>query len=241
MKEGKVRFWVLCYFLLLSVITVAQVSKPLIGVVFRKGTSVRIYNATVYNLNKGISVSTDHFGLFTIMSSIGDTLSIEAEGYIGQKVGVRNYSDVMVYLVGTNVLAEVKVTGISPKQNLKEVEEEFRKKGIYYKGKPPLALLLPFGGSPLTFFHELLSKDGKRARRFHKYAEAELEYYEIARRFNDNTIKKTVNIKEEELEEFKKLYWPSADLVKGWNDFDLFNYIKRSYKDFTENKPKSTS
>ncbi|WP_207421053.1 hypothetical protein [Desertivirga brevis] len=236
MKEVKKQFCVLWCFLLLASATVAQVSKPVIGVVFRKGTSTRVYNATVYNENKRISVSSDHFGLFSIMASVGDTLIIEAEGYTGQKVPVRNFKDILVYLTGTNLLAEVKVTATTPRQNLKEVEEEFRKKGIYYGGKPPLGLLLPFGGSPLTFFHELLSKDGKRARRFNKYAKAELEYYDISARFNDANIRKTVNIKDEELEEFKKRYWPSAELVRGWNDFDLFDYIKRSYKEFTANR-----
>ena len=214
----------------------AQTSKPVIGVVFRKGTSVRVYNATVYNFKKNISVSTDHFGLFTIMASVGDTLLVEAEGYMAEKLVVRSFKDILIHLSGTTLLAEVVVKAVTPKQNLKEVEEEFRKKGIYYKGKPPLRLLLPFGGSPLTFFHELLSKDGKRARHFTKYAQQEMDYYDVASKFNDNSIKKIVPIKDDELEGFKTKYWPKADVVRSWNDFDLYNYIKKSFMEFKEGK-----
>ncbi|WP_207429462.1 hypothetical protein [Pedobacter sp. SYSU D00535] len=209
------------------------------GVVFQKGTGSRISGAVVINLRSNHKMSTDGLGTFNIPAFLGDTLEIRAIGFLTQKRVVQNFSVLFVHLQTGNELSEVIIYGKNLKQELQEVEDQFRSKGIYYKGKPPLALLSPFGGSPLTFFHELLSKDGKRARRFSKYAERELEYYEIASRFNDRVIKSTVPIKVEELEDFKTAYLPSLEQLRSWNDFDLLNYLKRSYEEFKKDRAAS--
>lgn len=207
-------------------------SRVLQGVVFKKGTNTRVGNASIYNARANYMVSTNNLGIFTILASLGDTLVIGGPGYMDQKFAVNDFKDVLLYLQPSNTLNEVQIKSESVKQRLAEAENAYRKKGIYYKGRPPLRLLLPFGGSPVTFFYELLSKDGRRARRFGDFAQSEADYYEVASRFNDYAIKSTVPIKDEELESFKTDFWPKAEQVKTWNDFDLYSYIKRSYRQF---------
>ncbi|WP_256009831.1 carboxypeptidase-like regulatory domain-containing protein [Desertivirga xinjiangensis] len=231
MKKGLVTSF-LCVVLLQLAALVPAVAQTVQGVVLQRGTSTRLVGALVINLNSKDKVSSNNSGGFTIPASLGDTLEIRCIGFLSHKQVVHTYASLIVNLRQSNVLSEVVVHGNTLKKDLKEVEDQFRSKGIYYKGKPPLALLIPFGGSPLTFFHELLSKDGKRARRFHKYAERELEYYEIASRFNNGTIKRSVPIKDDELLDFKDAYMPTAEQLRSWNDFDLVNYIKRSYEEF---------
>lgn len=222
--------------MLVATITNGQIQKVQQGVVFKKGTSVRIANAKVYNKRAGYTLITNNFGLFSMLASAGDTLEISHEDYASRTVIVSAFKDELVFLPPSNTLAEVTVKGESVKQRLKEVEDSYRSKGIYYKGRPPLSLLSPFGGSPLTFFHELLSKDGKRARRFQEFSEQESDYYEIASRFNDNTIKRIVPIKDEDLADFKLLYRPKIELIRTGTDFELFKYIKTSYQEFIKNK-----
>jgi len=237
MMEQIFKRFLAIYILIYSVsIANAQAQKNIQGVVFRKGTTVRIGNAKVYNKNPGYSIVTDNLGLFNILASEGDTIKITHDGYLDHEFRVADFKDIFIYLQPSTLLSEVTIRGESVKRGLKEVQDSYRKKGIYYKGKPPIWLLLPFGGSPATFFYELFSKDGKRARRFERYAGGELDYYEVSRRFNNTTIKSIVPISDTDLEEFKSAYWPKAEQLKDWSDFDLLKYIKKSYEEFMKNK-----
>ena len=90
---------------------------------------------------------------------------------------------------------------------------------------------------PVTFFNEIFSKNGKRARRFNEYAERESEYYEIAARFNDRTIKSIIPaVGDDDLIVFKAAFWPTAEQMRSWNDFSLLSYIKKSYAEFLKSK-----
>lgn len=202
------------------------------GVIFRKGSSTRVSNTKVYNKSSGYTILTDKLGLFTIAASQSDTLLITHSGYLDQEIIVTDYRDLFVYLQPSTLLSEVTIRGETLEEGLKEVRNSYRSKGIYYKGKPPIWLLLPFGGSPVTFFYELFSKDGKRARRFERFAGNELDYYAVAKRFNNTSIKSIVPIADTELEAFKSAYWPKTEQFYSWSEFDLLKYIKKSYEEF---------
>lgn len=223
--------------LLLFSVAYGQSPKTQQGVILKKGTTIRIANASIYNKRAGHAVTSNNLGMFSILAFPGDVLQINHHDYTSVDIVLSTFKDTLVYLrPSATELAEVIITNQSGKFKLREAEDSFRKKGIYYKGRPPLLLLSPFGGSPLTFFHELLSKDGKRARRFYKFSESEYDYYEVVARFNDITIKRIVPIKDEELTDFKSQYWPTVEQVRTWADIDLFMYIKSSYQAFLKNK-----
>jgi hypothetical protein len=69
-----------------------------------------------------------------------------------------------------------------------------------------------------------------------KLAEKENEYEEVERRFTNKFIKDVVPIKDEEIEDFKVAYWPKSEQLRSWSDYDLYNYIKRSYELFLKNR-----
>jgi len=213
-----------------------QAVSPVHGAVLRKASSVRLAGVTVLNKRTNSTVRTNSLGLFSIMALPADTISFSVLGYLKKNIVLKDLQDQIVYLQQSSEIAEVTIRATSMKDELKEVENSFRKKGIYYKGKPPLRLLLPVGGSPLTFFHELLSKDGKRARRWSKYADQQLAFYKVASRFNDLTIKRVVPIGDDELLDFKDQFWPKPEQVSVWNDVELYAYIKESYLKFKSAK-----
>ena len=219
----------------------AQSASVVQGAVFCKSTNIRLAGVSVLNKKTNNTVRTNNLGLFSIVASTGDTLVFSVLGYLKKQIVLSGLQDQIVYLQQSNELEEVSIRARTIKADLMEVEKSFRSKGIYYKGKPPLKLLSPLGGSPLTFFHELLSKDGKRARRWSRYADQQLEYYTIAARFSDNAIKKVVPILEEELPDFKEAYWPRLENINAWNDFELYAYIKESYNKFKESSERSLS
>ena len=215
----------------------AQTQRVQQGVVFKTATSVRLANVTVKNKRAGHAIVTNNLGLFSILASSGDTLEISHKDFETKEVVVSTFQDLVFYLTPSSyTLAEVKIKAESVKQQLQETANGYRSRGIYYNGRPPWYLLLPFGGSPMTFFYELLSKDGKRARRFQKFAETESDYYEIATRFNDYTIKRIVPIAEQDLPEFKSTYRPGIELIRKGTDFELFSFIKTSYQHFLKVK-----
>lgn len=88
----------------------------------------------------------------------------------------------------------------------------------------------------MTFIYENFKNEVIRARKFNKFAKNEIAYYEVAARFTDEIIKKNIPIKENELEDFTTYYWPTAKQIYGWNDYDLANYIIKSYQEFRRMK-----
>jgi hypothetical protein len=207
----------------------AQTGSVQEGVVFKKGTNIRISNAEIINKNTRGKVNSNDFGIFRIISSVNDTLQISGAGYITQVFIVRDFKDAIIHLQSTNELQEVQVKEKTIKQELEEARNSYRSKGVFYKGKPPLLAAI---FSPLTFINELVGKNGRQARRFNKFADREIDYYEVASRFNDSSIKTTVPIQDDELEDFKSKYWPTAEQIKRWTDYDVISYIKRSYTEF---------
>ena len=87
-----------------------------------------------------------------------------------------------------------------------ELREQYRKKGSYYAGKPPL---LSYIFQPLTALYELVGKTPGQARRFNAYYNTELQQSEIDRRFNSYNIRTITGLEGIDL---KKLY---GDLSSG--------------------------
>jgi hypothetical protein len=215
----------------------AQTVVSLKGFIAEYGKITGIAGASIYNKQRFTLVKSDAGGKFQIDVLPGDSLKITTQGYSDIDYVVNGVQDVVIYLRRIITLPEVSIKTTSPKDDIKETENAYRAKGIYYGGRPPLSLLSPFGGKPLTFFYELLSKDGRRARRFNNYADSETDYLEVSARFNNYTIQKLAPISGAKLDSFKVIYWPKAEQLRKWNEFDLFSYIKRSYADFLTKTP----
>jgi hypothetical protein len=218
-------------------VSVGRAQSLVKGTVFQAGSIIKISHVQVYNKNTRNTVYSNNLADFTIPASLGDTLEFSSEGYLKEILIVQKFKDILIQLQQISVLHEVEIKGKLRKHSMGDIADEYSKeKGIFYKGRPPLALLSPFGGSPLTFFYELFSKDAKRVRRLNKLAAKENEYEEVERRFTNKFIKDVVPIKDEELPDFKVAYWPKVEQLKTWSDYDLYNYIKKSYELFLKNR-----
>nr|WP_157246987.1 hypothetical protein [Pedobacter panaciterrae] len=217
----------------------AQTAKPIRGAILQDGTKARIEQVEVRNQRSGQMVYSDKLGLFELICKIGDTIEIQRIGYQSHKTSVQSFTDLVIRLKLTNQLKEVTITSKLASQNFREISNAYSKeKGVFYGGKPPIGLLSPFGGSPITFFYELLGKDGRRVRRLNQLAKQAAKAEEIDRYFNDLIIKQTIPIDSAQLEAFKLNYTPKLDKLKKWSDYDRANYIKRSFEEFKKkNKP----
>jgi hypothetical protein len=229
---------VLLLLILNTIIVQGQSIKMFRAAVVQDGTKEKVQDAIVENLRTGVTKKTDGLGVFEILSSIGDSLMIYKIGYEDKYFTVTNFEDARIYIKLSHQLLEVNVNGQKKaSEQLKETSSAYSKqKGIFYEGKPPIALLSPFGGSPVTFFYELFGKDAKRVRRLNQFAANAIIEEEIARRFNAMTIKAAVPIKDEQMIAFRDDFTPKVEELRTWSDFQLIQYIKESFERFKRKK-----
>ena len=202
------------------------------GVAFRKNAMQRLAKVLVADLKNDALVATDDLGIFHINCAVGDTLLFRQKDYLDQKLVGLNQNDLMVYMIPTINLKQVDITGQTTKQELNEVVNAYRSKGLYFDGRPPISTFSPFGGSPVTGFKELFSRDAKNERHFIKFAAKETEQTDIDRRFTPKLIKQATGISSDDLQPFMAAYRPLYKDLKIWNDYDLTSYIKKSYQAF---------
>jgi hypothetical protein len=181
---------------------------------------------------------SDEIGWFTIKAAIGDTLLFSKQDYTDQKIVIGSHADIPVYMQPVVHLAEVKIAGESKKQELNDIMNDYRHKGIYFDGKPPLSAFSPFGGSPLTGLYELFGKEPKRMRRFAEFTKNENEYAEVKKRYTLPLVKRVTKTTDTAAKKFMEYYMPSYEDIKAWNDYELIKHIRESYDFYEKNKDK---
>lgn len=168
---------------------------------------------------------SDGLGLFKILANIGDTLKVSKQGFTDQLITVTSGNDLVIQLAKPVQLAEVNITGQSKKQELDEIKSQYRKKGSYYAGKPPI---LSYIFTPLTALYELVGKTPGQARRFNTYYSREVQQSEVDRRFNSSTIQPLTLYEGKDLHNFIQIYRPAFQDLSGWAEYDLVKYIRKS-------------
>ena len=117
----------------------AQDEFSLNGVVMVSGASTRIALAEITNQRTGYTVGSNDMGLFRIKALTGDTLVVVKRDFRDKKVVVVSSKDMVVTLNReSTTLSEVNIRGKSKKMDLDEIKQEYRNKGSFYQGKPPV-------------------------------------------------------------------------------------------------------
>ncbi|WP_025145355.1 hypothetical protein [Pedobacter jeongneungensis] len=205
------------------------------GVVIEKGSNVRVALAGITNLRSKMGATSNDIGMFQLKARIGDTLLITKKNLTDQKLVINTDDDLVVYLQrGSTMLEEVTVKGQTKKQEMESVKRDFKRNGSFFEGKPPLILLNPFGGSPLTFFYELFGKTPTRARNFNRYYKKELGLMEVDKFFNKSLVSNNTTLKGKDLDKFLLDYYPTRSMVSNWNNYDAVKYIRESAKQYTD-------
>ncbi|WP_316834005.1 hypothetical protein [Pedobacter nutrimenti] len=209
----------------------AQQGFILKGVVMERGTTNRITSGEVVNKRTEGSVNTNDLGLFQIKVNLGDTLFVFKNEFANAEVVVQSNKDLVIYLNRSTDLREVNIYGESKKQELDGMRQEYRNKGSFYAGKPPL---LSYLFSPLTAVYELFGRTPRNARHFGKFYSNEMQQTEIDGFFNESIIKKHTDLKDKDLEDFMLNYRPDYSVASKWTEYDAIKYIRDSYKKYTD-------
>ncbi len=238
------------FLLLLFIISLSSYLRPVYGqkrneyrgTILSADTILLLRGINLLNLNSKKHTVSDEYGNFVLDYKLGDTIEFRHDHWETKLVFGDKLTDSIFLKKRPIVLEEIVITRNRHNNeinDLKEIEKEKNKKGgIYYGGKPPIALLNPFGGKPITFFYELFSKNGKRARAMEKNIQLAIKESKIDRVFNRNAVKMSISIKDEDITPFMEEYRPTFEQVQSWNTYDLYLYIQKSYESFKAVKPK---
>ncbi len=220
---------------LLSGLSYAQRALTVKGIIFKKSTPDRISQAVVTDLRTQTVMMSDELGGFGIKTSIGDTLEITKTGYTPQRIAITNNDDLVVYLQPVVELNQVTIKSQSKQQELSEVMKEYKSQGIFNDGKS-----LPFWqfvNSPITAFYNLFGKAPTQARRFAEYAKNEQEASVVDRKYTKELVKSVTKMtSDDEVDKFMVAYRPSYQDLKEWNDYQLIQFIKKSYNYYLKTK-----
>lgn len=203
------------------------------GVMFKLGTTQRLAKVLVANQNNNAIVSSDDLGVFEIKCAMGDSLLFRQKDYADQKKAVTTEATIMVYMQSSFNLAEVNIKGQTKKQELQQVMGEYNSQGIYGNGKTSVMGTL---ASPINALFDVFGSGPKQARRFQRYSANELEQTQVDKRFTRPLVQRITGLSDTtKLNIFVLAYKPSYQDIKAWNDYELINYIKKSYTDFEKN------
>jgi hypothetical protein len=195
------------------------------GVVMESGTINRIALAEITNKRNHFVVGSNDMGMFEIKALVGDTLLIVKRDFSDREIRVVGPTDVVVKLNRTT-LNTVNIYGQSKKQEMNQIKQDFRDKGSFYAGKPPL---LSYIFTPLTAIYELFGKTPRNARRFNRYYNTELQQSVIDDFFNETLIQKETDLRGKDLEQFMLNYRPDYAQAQKWTEYDAIKYIKDNY------------
>jgi hypothetical protein len=90
-------------------------------------------------------------------------------------------------------------------------------------------------GLSIDAIYNLLSRDGKNARRLQAILERDYHDAIIDFRFRPSYIKTVISINEEDLADFMVQYRPTYEFTLSASDFDFVTFIKNSFTTYKRN------
>jgi len=215
-------------------ITAAAQQFAVKGIVYKKNSPDRVAQVLVTNLKTNATRISDDLGRFEVQAATGDTLVFKKIDYAAEYYVVYGTLDVNIYLQPNILLDQVNIKEQTKKQEIDDMMKLYKNQGGYYTLKPSAWSLI---NSPLTGFYELFGQAPNRARRFQEHTQEEMDHVEINKRYTAALITKVTGLTDEkEIKAFKDAFTPALEDIKTWNDYELINYIKRSYDYYTKNK-----
>lgn len=219
--------------LLLLQLVRAQVSDmpKVSGLILEKSTGKRLGDVNVLNLRTRQNVNTNNFGVFYVEAAVGDSLAMSKVGYGSLKTVLYTLEDIVLEMQPGLTIEEVVVARRTRQQEMEDILRDYSKKGIYNGGKNSVGTYL---GSPATALYNLFGREAKNMKRFEKFMDRELEEIAIDRIFNKTIVSQTTGLIEKDLQNFMEIYRPSHVQATRWGQYDLLNYITKSFKTWEE-------
>lgn len=202
------------------------------GIVLEKNTGSRLTDVNITNIRTRATVTSNSFGIFYIEAAIGDSLSITKVGYGPLKTAIYTLDDIVLEMQPGLTIEEVVVARRTRQQEMEDILRDYSKKGVYGGGHNSVGTYL---NSPATALYNLFGREAKNMKRFEKFMSKELDAIAVDRIFNKTIVSTTTGLEGKDLENFMELYRPRHDQATKWGQYDLLNYITRSFKEWESN------
>lgn len=207
------------------------------GVVLDKEEGTRLSDVNVTNIRTKKTARTNTFGVFFIEASVGDSLSLSKVGYGPVKTYLYSLDDLLIEMQVGLQIETVVVSRQTKEGEMNEILRNYERKGLHNGGKNRVGTYL---NSPATALYNLFGRDAKNAKRFERFMDRELEESKVDRIFNRTVVSEATQLEGDELQSFMDLYRPSHHSAVNWGQYELLNYISRSFETWKKNgRPKS--
>ena len=121
----------------------------------------------------------------------------------------------------------IRGTTTSSKKKLAEIQKEYKDPNIA-GGRSILGLL----GSPVQTLYNIFSKRAKRARKLNNTIELDYNEAEIDSRYTPIFVTSIIGLTGQELIDFMRKYRPSYKFVSAANDYDMIQFVRKSYQEY---------
>lgn len=199
------------------------------GIILEKATGKRLTDVNVMNVRSKRTVTTNNFGVFYIEAAVGDSLSFSKVGYGPIKTVLYTMEDIVLEMQPGLTIEEVVVARRTRQQEMEDILKDYSKKGIYNGGKNSVGTYI---SSPATALYNLFGREAKNMKRFEKFMDRELDAIAVDRIFSKAIVTKTTGLEGQDLDHFMEIYRPSHDQAIRWGQYDLLNYITKSFKEW---------
>ncbi len=215
--------------------------KTIQGIVFDMDSKQRLTRVYIFNTRSGEGFYNTTKGEFKTNVKEGDVLVAALQGYGVDTVSIRSENTILFYLKRSSILLKevvVKDSLNSPKNELKAKIEEYN--NAYSKGN--VGNLISVGGNNggvgaglgIDALYRLLSRQGRNARQLQKIIERDYRDAIIEYRFTQTLIKRVTGLSGAKLLDFKQQYKPGYYFILEANDYNLIEYIKKSYNSYLQ-------
>jgi len=217
-------------------------------------TAVAIPNCHIINKTQNKVTVSDQFGFFSITANTGDSIMISSIGYESLTIAANDsmYSNNRIIKLQPAVyfLTEMEIGLLSTYDRFKrdilsrEAQEAYRLAhdgDKYAPFKPPLpnqgGVNIPLNilgamASPVTFFYDLLSTEGKQFRHYLSVINGTAEFIIIGEKFNGFIVREITGFENDELVKFMSYCRFSKDYLLMASEMEIRRAIIRKYKEY---------
>lgn len=215
----------------------AQTTQAIQGIVFDKATGQRIGSVFIKNAKSKANTYNNARGEFGIPVTAGDTIIAAKEGFSSDTLVYQAQKVLLVYLQRSSIyIPQVDVFARkSPEEILAQRRKDYSKA---YKLADPGSIFSvgPSGaGISIGSIFNMLSKEGKNARRFTKVIQREYEDNVVDSKFTPDLVQNLTGLSGQKLRVYMSNFRPSYAFVMMATQYELSAYIRSKYEIFKLN------
>lgn len=225
-----------------------------ISKVMNADTAVAISNCHIINKTQKMGTVSDEYGAFTITANVGDSIEFSVIGYAKLTIAASDsmYTNTRVVKLKPVAypLSEVKIGLLSTYDRFKRDVLDKESDGLQVMAPiskwevyiPPLpnqgGLNVPLEISPITFFYNLWSKEGKQYRHYLSVINKSADHIIIGDKFNGLLVHQLTGLENDELIEFMSFCGFTKEYLKLAPEMVINREIMAKYKEFIKKKGK---